>query len=321
MKQQQLNINQAAKADIKYVILGMLEKSTNGIVKMAPGVAGRILEEMNFNGQRKIKEHRVVKHSARISNGLWKASFPITIVCIQNGGMWLIDGQHRLTAIARNSQSWPVTVIIAKAESEDEARRLYAGFDEPDSGRSSYEVIDAVGLSEELALPRSFTSRLFCALPVLRNGLEPLSGSEIEAGKYVRLFGTDSRLADIGDWKREAEQYLQVIKKTTGKIRQKLNTVGVMSVALYTLRYQPAKASQFWHGLAENDGLRRDDPRATLLRDMMERNASAGSNRQTVQVPAAAWNAFCEGRPLKIIKCITGAPLTVWGTPVQGRAK
>lgn len=321
MKQEQLNINTPVKSDIKAVILGMLAKSTNGVVKMAPGVAQRILDEMNFKGQRNVREARVIKHQTRISSGLWKASFPVTIVILPTGEMWLVDGQHRLTAIARNSQSWPVTVILAKAESEQDARRLYAGFDEPDSKRSAHEVIDAVGLSDELGLPRAFTSRLFAAMPILRNSLEPLSGCEIEAGKYVRLFGTDARLSDIGEWKKEAEQYFQALKKTTGKIRAKMNTAGVMSVALYTFRYQPAKAHQFWHGLAENDGLRRDDPRATLLRDMMERTANTGSNRQTVQVPAAAWNAFCEGRPLKIIKCITGAPLTVWGTPVQGRAK
>lgn len=108
-----------------------------------------------------------------------------------------------------------------------------------------------------------------------------------------------------------------MVKKTTGKVRAKLNTAGVMAVALYTLRYQPGKAHHFWHGLAENDGLKKDDPRAALLRDMFERSANSGSTRQTTQAPVLAWNAYCEGRNLKIIKCIHGAPISLWGTSLS----
>ena len=321
MKQEQLNINQTAKSDIKAVILGMLAKSSGGVVRMAPGVAQRILDEMNFEGQRSVKEARVIKHLQRINSGLWRESFPVTIVVLPSGEMMLIDGQHRLTAIARNLSSIPVTIILAKAATEHEARRLYAGFDEPTGTRSVHEVLSAVGLPDELGLPRAFTTSLYNALPVLRNGLEPITGSVIAPEKYVRLFGTDSRLADIGEWKSEAEKFLEAVKKTTGKVRSKLLCAGFMSVALYTFRHQPGKAHSFWHGLADNDGLKRDAPRAALLRDMFERVGNSGSIRQQTQAPSLAWNAYCEGRPLKIIKCVTGARITLWGTPLNGRTK
>ena len=96
---------------------------------------------------------------------------------------------------------------------------------------------------------------------------------------------------------------------------------GVMAVALYTLRHQPARAHEFWHGVAGNDGLRKGDPRAALIADLLfNRTLNVGSHRQKVQQPALAWNAFCEGRDLKIIKCIDGAALTLWGTPLaKGR--
>ena len=198
MKQQQLNINHAAKSDIKHVLLGMLAKANGLPVLLAPGVAQRVLDELNFEGQRSVKEHRVIKHLQRINEGLWRESFPITIVILPSGEMMLIDGQHRLTAIARNPASVPVTIILAKAATEQDARRLYAGFDEPTGTRSVHEVLSAVGLSNELGLPRAFTTNLYGALPILRNGLEPITGSEIAPEKYVKLFGTDSRRADIG---------------------------------------------------------------------------------------------------------------------------
>jgi hypothetical protein len=68
--------------------------------------------------------------------------------------------------------------------------------------------------------------------------------------------------------------------------------------------------------VAENDGLRKNDPRATLINDILTRMIGTGSIRQKVQQPAVAWNAFCEGRDLKIIKCLDGAKLTLWGTPL-----
>ena len=52
------------------------------------------------------------------------------------------------------------------------------------------------------------------------------------------------------------------------------------------------------------DILRKNDPRATLFKDILTRALNSGSVRQRVQMPALAWNAFCEGRNLKIIKCI-----------------
>ena len=92
-----------------------------------------------------------------------------------------------------------------------------------------------------------------------------------------------------------------------------------MAVALYTLRHQPARAHEFWSGLAKNDGLRRGDPRATLIQDYLTRSVGIGSARQRVQQTTLAWNAFCEGRDLKIIKCIEDAPIVIWGTPVKAK--
>lgn len=301
------------------VLQSMLAKSKNNMVQMPPGIAQRILDELNFGGQRKVRESRALKHLHRIKTGDWRASFPITLAVLPSGVMYLVDGQHRLHAIVRHGAAVPVTVLLSAVDNEAEARRLYSGFDERDSVRSDNEMMDAVGVSDTIGLPRAYTHKLYKALPILRNNLEPATGSEIEAGKYVDLFGVDTRLSVIAEWKPEAAEYLHVIQKTKGRIRARLLTAGSMAVALYTFRYQPIKAHEFWHGIADNDGLRRNDPRSTLLRDMLERSLSTGALRQTVQAPVLAWNAFCEGRELKIIKCVTGGAVAPWGTPLAGR--
>ena len=315
-KSKSVNVQDGSTA---WVLRGMVARGHYGMVMMPPGIAQRILDELNFIGQRKVKEPRVLKHLARMESGQWRGSFCISFAVLPDGSLMLVDGQHRLRAIVRFGAPQPITVQFHDVRDEQEARRIYAGFDEGDSNRTAAEMMDAVGVAGKLDLPRAFANKLYSALPILRNDLEPLTGSEIEAATYVRLFGVDARLDAITDWRDEAVKYMAVIGKTTGRVRQKLQGAGCMAVALYTFRHQPAKAHEFWHGLADNDGLRARDPRAALLRDMQERSGNTGTMRQNVQAPVLAWNAFCGGRELKIIKCITGGAIAPWGTPMSGR--
>ena len=133
------------------------------------------------------------------------------------------------------------------------------------------------------------------------------------------MYLQSNRLALVTEWAKQAKEYDEITKKAGKGLYEKLRKTGPVAVALYTLRHQPARATEFWSGLANNDGLRRGDPRHTLIQDFATRDVGIGSVRQRVQQSVLAWNAFCEGRDLKIIKCITGSPIIVWGTPLNGK--
>lgn len=288
-------------------------------VSLTPAGARQIIDELNFHGQRKIRQSRVQKHLDRLRSGTWRDSFHITFASLPDGHLWLIDGQHRCAAISEHTTSAKVVFDIVEVSSEDEARLLYAGFDEADSKRSTSEVLDAVGVGDSLGLPRHFATRVFSALPILNNGLEPLSGSAaVESNP--ELFSIEKRLDSIGSWGNEARAYWSVISPSGGTVRRKLMSAGCIAVGMYTFRHQAERAKLFWGAVVADDGLRKTDPRKTLISDFTERNLAAGSIRQSVQGPAQAWNAWNEGRELKIIKCVTGGQITVWGTPLaKGR--
>ncbi|MEP6587172.1 MAG: ParB-like protein [Polaromonas sp.] len=309
-------VNHGQNGSMEYILTSMVARAKDGVVSIAPGIAKRILEEVNFPEQRAINTTRVYGHGDNIRRGDWLEGHPITLVLLPDGRMWLVDGQHRLTAIAEQASPVPATIRIVSVESEKEARHFYAGFDQKKSIRTDKQIIDAVGLSESSGLTSRMTRAVYAAAPILLNHLEPISGS-VNISKNPAMFLQANRMDAVQGWAHEAKKYEKIVALARTALLQKMQSPGVLAVALYTLRHQPAKADEFWSGLAANDGLRKNDPRSALISDLLVRSLNDGNIRQKVQQPALAWNAWCEGRDLKIIKCITGAELTIWGTPLK----
>lgn len=305
---------------MEHVLRAMVARSANGVVMIAPGIAKRILVELNFPEQRPIDSSRVYGKRMDIITGDWDESHPITFAALPDGRIWLVDGQHRLTAIGENDAPVPVTVRIVEKSSEQDVRQFYAGFDQKKSVRTDKQILDASGVAKQTGLTKRMAACVYQAAPLILNGMEPLTGSA-NIKKNPAMFLHRNKLDVVQSWAKEAREYEQITKLAKTALLQGMRSTGVVAVALYTLRHQPARAHEFWAGLAEQDGLRKNDPRATLYSDMLTRTMVTGSIRQRVQQPALAWNAFCEGRDLKIIKCIDGAAITLWGTPLaKGRA-
>ena len=321
-------LDQAAAVDIKqalkprddsilHIILSMMHKATNDVLMISPNMAKRILEETNFPRQRKVRRSNVQKHLNRVLQGKWRGhDFPITFARIpatkdEPEKIWLINGQHRLIMISEYSKALPIKVIIAEAKDEDEAALLYTYFDTPDEQRSDMEVLDARGVTKDLDLPRQAIRAVYSALALLRNDLEPASYLTAE-GEIAR--DRESRMEDIKSWENEAKMFWNDISRAEPFIRRKLCRSGVIALALFTYRYQPGRAHEFWNGVAGNDGLKKGDPRHALIADFMNR-AMTTNSRIHLQGASIAWNAFCEKRELAIIKCIPSATIKVWGTP------
>lgn len=316
--EKQIPIKFGQSGSMEYILRSLFSKSIDGVVNMSPGTAKRILEELNFHGQRKIDSRRVFTHEHAIVNGDWMESYPVHFAALPDGRIWLVDGQHRLTAISTQQAPTPVTIRIVEMESEKEARIFYAGFDGRGSIRTNQQILDAVGVAESLGLTNRMARAVYEAAPLLLNDLEPMSGSmTIKANPGIFL--QSRRMAVVSEWSNQAKAYERITKNAGKNLFEKLKKTGPVAVGLYTLRHQPARAEEFWSGVANNDGLRRGDPRHTLIQDFGVRDIGSGSMRQRVQQSVLAWNAFCEGRDLKIIKCVTGAPIVVWGTPLNGK--
>ena len=298
---------------INEVILSMLGKAPEGVITLAPGIAARLLDEMNFPGQRKRKPFRVGEHLARIRKGTWNPEYPVTLLVMPDRAMWLADGQHRMEAIAQSGISIRVRINLMQANNEHEARRIYAGFDRPEYIRTQHEMLDGLGAVEETGLKRETVRCLFRALPIILNHMEHARSNQEKAAAARSV---ETRLDVLPVWAPAAAIYESIVDTAERALKQPLYGAGVMAVALYVLRHQPARAQDFWNGVVDAGALNKDDPRQRLMWDLLNRHLNDGSIRQGIQMTALAWTRWCEGTRMKMIRCAEGAPIVIWGTPL-----
>ena len=295
------------------VIHGLLSRSDDGVIAIAPGIASRILEETNFAGQRRVVRSRVAERVHDIKAGTWNPRVcAIAFAETPDGKLYLVNGQHRCHAIVDSQVRIDNAVTIIPVADMAGVRRVYALFDTPESKRSDMDMLDGIGAAESLGLKRKTAAAVFRALSVIRNGMEPVSGGDAHNEAKSR----NVRREELPEWAEEAKLLESIFSMSDNWIVAKVYAAGSMAFALYVLRHARKDAINFLRGIAENDGLRRNDPRARLLADFQTRSVNAGNARQGVQRWSVAWNAFVEGRDLSIVKCFEGAPIVIKGTPM-----
>lgn len=303
---------------IRYALSMRIKESAGRPLDISPEFAANVLEHLNFEGQRKRRDGNITKHKYRILRGRWIESFPVTFCRLPNGQLVLVDGQHRLRAIADSGITVGVTFAIVAAENMNEVRHIYAGFDEVDSARSVGEVCEAAEVGVRLGFAKNYLNKVFIALPILGNEMEPPAGSSKAPGNQ-QLWDVDNRIEEAVRWAEEAHKMWKVIDSAKGKLRTKLQGSGVLALGMYTFRHQATKADEFWTKVADDSGLDAGDPRKTLNTYLKESNAKVGSVRTMVLAPATAWNAYYQHRPLTLIRCFANSPIKILGTPLARR--
>lgn len=306
------------KGSVPHLVKKFFDESEGRPVNIAPGIAARILEDINFPDQRRLKPARRQDHIDRIEHGGWNPELSeIAFAMTPDGRMWLVNGQHRLSAFVVCNRAVATRVHIVSCKDFQEVRRVYASYDQKESSRNTTELLDASGVADQTGLKRKIVRAVYNAVPIIANGMEPPASAKGSTGDRSH----DARLSMIAEWEEEALAYQSIVDVAQSSVQRKLSRAGTAAVALYTLRHQPDIAAEFWRGTALNDGLRRYDPRSTLIDDMMARSLATGSARQAIQQPVMAWNAFYEGRSLKIIRCKEGVAITILGTPMAKRRR
>lgn len=303
---------------LRDLVRSLLSRSDDGYVTIAPGVARRILDEANWPGQRKINPNRLAGKIRLIRAGEFDPySSIIQFAELPNGEFYLIDGQHRLSAIFKTDIATKTMVLVVKARDLAHVRRLYAAIDSKESVRSQNEVLISTGVGEALGLKPQVLNAVFNSLPILLNGLEMAPNRD----NLALVRDTQFRLSKLSGWEREAKRWQEITETAEGWLRKKMRQSAVTAAGMYTLRHNRNKAESFWKGVSENDGLRRNDPRARLIDDFVSRNLTTGSLNQALHRIAAAWNAHYDGRDLQRIKCHEASPVVFKGTPKAGGAR
>lgn len=287
-----------------------------GFQTLTPSDAAAVLENCSYDRQRKIDTMHSETLREMMQRGAWLEKSQLDFGRMPDGKIWLVNGHHRLTAQSRSGRSLLWAIAVHDCKTVDELRTLYYRYDTNVRKRTSENILQGVDFAGQHGLSKQMARALFDAAPIIESGMSVGTRSpSLETALVRRL--TDQRMATAERFVAEASIYQACVDPAPVSIKRKLLLPTITAVALVTIRHEPEIAAEFWSGVAENDGLRRGDARATFIQDLTARNGKSGSAQQFLVVAAKAWNAYHSGRLLKIIKVNAGHTTKISGTPYE----
>lgn len=284
-----------------------------GRLVVTPTFAGKVLECNNYERQRPVSATHVAFLAEHMRRGTFRPGTQLAFARLGDH-LILTNGQHRLQAVVDSGRPAEFQILIQDMDTPEQVAAAYYTFDRGGRARCDADVLESAGICDRFGIPKQFARAVFQGYPLL-------------SGKFHRSnYLTDAtsrnddvRLAGLESWWPHAAAFYRHLEGAPRWARARLFSGQGVAVGAVTIKYQPKAAETFWHGLAEDDGLAKGDPRKTLLADM----AGRPWGRRGVDgciVIASAWNAFFEGRPLSHIKVHGNSAVRLAGTPV-GRVR
>ncbi len=304
----------AATAKVIAIEPSPLEKIIHeGRMEIGADLARRILDERVYERQRPVAKHGVALWAEMLRRKSFHQDHQIWFGLL-NGRLHLIDGQHRLRAVAESGVQAAFQVMIWNISTEADLHEAYTCFDRVGRPRSLSEVLNAHGISEMYGLTKGGAREVFRAALLIRYNFDP-PHQNLDP---IAIRNDQERLKYAEPLWAIAAEYEKLIRPAPATLRKRLFSSQVLAVALLTLIHQHELAVVFWRELAKDDGLRTGDGRKTLLKwlgeHMFERMGYNGAVAATL-----AWNAFYEHRSIETLKVGSTKGIRIAGTPVRGR--
>lgn len=278
-------------------------------VSVTPELAKKWLSDNDFARQRVVRDHHILTLAEEIEAGNFIAHS--AIVFAQFGQeRYLIDGQHRLNAIVLAGKNVSMTILTKIAESKSQIERWYASIDQG-LKRSARDAIKAQNIHEELGVSERHAGRLSAAVKLIASGFQ-----EVGKGTAAKTAGRSNLVVSdlMMEWASESREYYSLIAGGEKSRMYLFDRAAVIASALITLRYVPEKAKEFWRGMAQDDGLAREDPRKRFLLWLDENKERP---LLTAKAFAVAWRAFCEDRQIALIRFTATQPVKFVGVPLE----
>lgn len=301
---------------------GVVDFLRSGDVVLTATQARAITEHCVHEIQEKIRpldhkdarEHIAVLASIMETSGAWLDETQIRLGILY-GRIWCMDGNHRIRAQANADVDIRWNIKIDYYSDEAEFRAAFHKFNTNSRSRTNAQILNAAGFSSNHGISKQVATALFNAVAFIVTGFAVgKSGRTEETIRKSRVI--DTRMNVAFKYIKGAKLFDECLTKPDGKVKRKLLVAGVAAVALETLNNPKTReaAQEFWRTVSRNDGLRKGDPRHTLVSYLLTEPLQATS----VQAAACAWNAFYENRKLSIIKIPDCNSVRIAGTKFKG---
>lgn len=295
-----------------------LDPLSTELIMVTPTMARTLRETAKYERQRPIHDGHVNRLASEMLAGRFTAGTTVHI-CRFGDTVAIVNGNHTLEGIIESKVTVPLLFLYTVVKSEEEIARIYASHD---IGRARVwaDAIRAAGLFGDMDASQQFISSFGSALlPIqlkfqdfqLRNVTS--DGPRATSAAQIRARSRELRIALMREYRPQAEFYYLAVKLGRPRIQLWMRRATVFAIALETFKAQPSMATEFWEGLARDDGLKKTDPRKQLLTYLAEHPATESRVVQSRAI-ASAWNAFFEKRTVTFLRG-SDQPFVLRGTP------
>lgn len=274
-----------------------------GFYEVGPQLAAFWLSNFGYQHQRPIRSYHVTSLAAEMVASRFRQRTQVNF-CFLDGRYHLTNGQHTLSAIVKSGITQTLCVVVLQVSTE---REIADDFSRHDT-HLTRRLGDSLVAHE---VHKDFGCSL-TDLNLISAGSAYYAYATKEINNRSSLTLThDQKLAIILRHRDLSMAALRIIAdhKNKGFLTRKTTFASIM----FCLSGQREMAEEFWSVLVADDGLRRGDPRKTLLdwlREVTTIGGSTGARSATRALPdhvlvkgiAAAWNAFANRRDLVLIR-------------------
>jgi hypothetical protein len=234
---------------------------------------------------------------------------PADIGLLPNNDKRLLNAQHTLQAIAQTGLPQILVYIFHHVRDDDACGEIYAVLDTPNR-RSWADSTRGMGMNKD-DHPRAV--QMLGALGVITR--------DFEQRGWQRSESRVERIKLLDEYHDAMAVMLEAIEHANSDASKIIMLAPVLAVALYTARWQPQAALEFWTKMAHDDGLMKGEPeRALLSYCRNKRQYLSGKphlSAPTCRAVAAAWNNRWNDNAVETIKPSLMTTFRLLGTPLK----
>lgn len=255
-----------------------LSKVTSEIVELTPTEASEWLQK--YQGpNRNLSSRKVLQYQADMEAGRWEFDASPIRFGFMNGKLRLLDGQHRLTALANSNLTYGLPFLVVRGLDNDAQLVMDQG--------------QARTVGQQLGLRGVANSTVVASVTKFY-----LDWVNDRLFKSTQRSGTTK--PETTRWALEHQDLIEKLFDTAFlKVDAPPSVVGAFALA--TLQFAPARTVRFLNQLATGIGLQEGDPILALDRRLrnIRRTGVKVSQREYLAYFIKAWNAWVAGAQIQ----------------------
>jgi len=271
--------------------------------------ARHLLYSCEYPRQRIQRPYHVDELASEMARGWYVKGTPLRFAALPNGDVWLLNGQHSLSAVVKTKIPQEFVFIFHRCANEEEANHIYSVID-INKPRTWGDTFKAYALDKEIDMNSTWMLTYAAACRLLQT-----SFSFDASRDHEMLRSRELQVKIYRDYAKWGRLFINTVGRTHANTRP-FRRGGIMAVGMESLKFQQPQALEFWRGAFEDDGLRASDPRKTLL-TYLRNNGSASHQTRKLLTSAAAlcWSAWFQGEKMSNVYPSTNGRIYIDGTP------